>query len=183
MQTHPNNTQPPFAIDSKLASAIDLWLAKYPSDQRRSAVVPALLLIQQHNHGWLSQAAMQACADYLQIPPIAVYEVATFYDMFELKPIGRHKINICTNVSCMLRGADTVCERIKEHLGIEFGETTPDGLFSLRESECLASCGTAPMCQIDDKAYHENLEAETLVELVEQLKAQAQGQGESTDGN
>lgn len=163
------NSANPFIIAPAVCQQIDHWLTKYPADQKRSAVVPALLLIQQQNQGWLSEAAMEACADYLGLPKIAVFEVATFYDMFELKPVGKHKINICTNVACMLRGAELIADNVKEHLGIEFGETTPDGLFTLRESECLAACGGAPMCQINDKVYYENLTTEKILSLIDGL--------------
>lgn len=160
-----------FVISDAVCQQIDHWLTKYPPEQKRSAVVAALLLVQEQNGGWLSDAAMDAVADYLSLSPIEVYEVATFYDMYELKPVGKHKINICTNVSCMLRGSDDLVQRAKARLGIDFGETTEDGLFTLRESECLAACGGAPMCQIDDKTYHERLTPEKLETLINELAA------------
>lgn len=158
-----------FEISSKNKEAIEFWLKKYPSDRRRSAVVAALLMVQEQNHGWLSTAAMDAIADYLGLAKIEVYEVATFYDMFELKPIGRHKITICTNISCMLAGAEKIVDCVQEKLGVKMGETTEDGKFTLRESECLAACGNAPMCQVDDKIYHENLSVEKMTALLDSL--------------
>lgn len=157
-------------IDDEIKQHIDHWLAKYPADQRRSAIVESLLVVQEKNGGWLSEAAMKAVAAYLKIPPIEVYEVATFYDMYELAPVGEHKIAICTNVSCQLNGADDIVAAAEKRLGIRLGETTPDGRFFLREVECLAACVGAPMCQIDDKVYHENLTPETMVALIDALE-------------
>jgi NADH-quinone oxidoreductase subunit E len=161
-----------FIISHEVKQKIDHWLTKYPPEQKRSAVVAALLYVQEQNDGWLSQPAMAAVAEYLQITPIEVYEVVTFYDMYELKPRGRHKIGICTNISCLLRGAEEIAACAKQRLGIEFGESTPDGLFALRETECLAACGGAPMCQINDREYHENLTPEKMLALIEQLATQ-----------
>lgn len=159
-----------FEISTDIKKEIDQWLKKYPPEQKRSAVVTALLLVQEQNNGWLSESAMNAVADYLDLAKIEVYEVATFYDMYNLKPIGKHKINVCTNISCMLMGSDEILACIKEKLGISPGETTSDGLFTLKESECLAACGGAPMCQIDDKYYHENLTQEKMLALIDELK-------------
>ncbi len=160
-----------FEIAPEVQQKIDHWLTKYPPEQRRSAVVPALLYVQEQNGGWLTEASMQAVAKYLGITPIEVYEVATFYDMYELKPCGRHKIGICTNIACLLRGSEEIVRAAKERLGIELGESTPDGLFALKETECMAACGGAPMCQIDDREYHENLTPEKMVALIDQLAA------------
>lgn len=158
-----------FEISSNNKESIDAWLKKYPADKRRSAVVAALLIVQEQNLGWLSDAAMDAVADYLQIAKIEVYEVATFYDMFELKPIGRHKISICTNISCLLAGSSDIVSCVEEKLGIKMGGSTEDGKFTLRESECLAACGNGPVCQVDDKSYHEDLTVEKITALLEQL--------------
>ena len=158
-----------FEISSKNKEGIDYWLTKYPADKRRSAVVAALLMVQEQNGGWLSPASMEAVAAYLKIANIEVYEVATFYDMFELKPIGKHKISICTNISCMLAGSENIVNCVQEKLGVKMGETTEDGKFTLRESECLAACGNAPMCQVDDKVYHENLTVEKMTALLDAL--------------
>lgn len=158
-----------FIISPEVRQKIEHWLTKYPAEQRRSAVVAALLYVQEQNDGWLSTDAMDAVAQYLNLAPIEVYEVASFYDMYELKPRGRHKIGICTNISCLLRGSEEIANAAKQHLGIDFGESTADGQFALRETECLAACGGAPMCQINDKHYHENLTSEKMIALLDQL--------------
>lgn len=158
-----------FIISGEILAEIEEWLKKYPPDRKRSAVVPALLKVQEQNGGWLSVPAMNAVARYLQLAPIEVFEVVSFYDMYELKPIGRHKINICTNIACMLRGSEELIACAKKRLGIGLGETTSDGMITLKESECLAACGGAPMCQINDKDYHENLTPEKFEIIIEQL--------------
>jgi NADH-quinone oxidoreductase subunit E len=162
-----------FELNEQTQQEIERWLAKFPKDQRRSAIVGALFAAQEQNGNWLSQAAMDAVADYLQIPPIEVYEVATFYDMFETKPRAKHKIGICTNVSCMLRGSDEIVAAVKQKLGIGLGETTADGKFTVRELECMAACGGAPMCQVNDREYHENLTPEKMLALIDQLEQEA----------
>ncbi|AAO90941.1 NADH-quinone oxidoreductase subunit NuoE [Coxiella burnetii] len=162
-----------FILDEVVIKEIDRWLAKYPTDQKRSAVVPALLFVQKQNNGWLSKAAMNALADYLQLPRIWVYEVATFYDMYNLKPMGKHKISICQNVPCFLRGSDEIVACVKERLGIDFDETTSDGLFTLKSVECMAACGGAPMCQIDDQEYHENLTPEKMIAIIDKLERES----------
>jgi NADH-quinone oxidoreductase subunit E len=159
-----------FVISAKVCEEIDEWLKKFPPDRKRSAVVPALLKVQEQNGGWLSVPAMNAVANYLALAPIEVFEVASFYDMYELKPIGRHKISICTNIACLLKGSEELLISAKKQLGIGFGETTQDGLITLRESECLAACGGAPMCQVDDKIYYENLTPEKFSALLDQLQ-------------
>lgn len=156
-------------VDDKVKREIDHWIAKYPSNQKRSAVVAALLIAQEKNGGWLSESVMDEVAAYLELARIEVYEVATFYDMFELKPVGRHKIAICTNISCMLRGAQELADAVKTRLGIDFNQTTKDGQFFLRETECMGACVGAPMCQIDDKYYHEHLTPEAIVALIDAL--------------
>ena len=160
-------------LSDTVKQEIDHWLAKFPEDQRRSAVVAALLAVQEEQGGWITDEAMHAVAEYLQIPPIEVFEVATFYDMYELKPIGKHKISLCTNVACMLRGSDEIKAYVQERLGIKMGETTPDGKFSLREWECLAACANAPVCQVNDKQYHEDLTVSRMKELIDRLEQEA----------
>jgi NADH-quinone oxidoreductase subunit E len=140
---------------------IDAWLAKFPPEQKRSALLPALHIVQDENRGFLTEALMDAVAAYLELPRIAVLEVATFYSMYELKPVGRHKISVCTNISCMLRGSKDVMKHIEQRLNIKTGETTPDQKFTLKEAECLAACGGAPMMQID-RTYYENLTPEKI---------------------
>jgi NADH-quinone oxidoreductase subunit E len=155
-------------LPSAAIAEIELWIAKYPADRKRSAVMAALRIAQDHlNH--LSTETMDAIAAYLGIPNIAVYEVATFYSMYQLKPVGKHVINVCTNVSCMLRGSDKIVDHVQKKLGIGFKETTSDGKFTLREVECLAACGGAPCCQID-KTYHENLTPEKIDQIISELE-------------
>ena len=159
-----------FVISEEVKKEIDRWLVKYPSNQKRSAIVPILLFVQKQNDGWLSKAAMDTVADYLELPRVWAYEVATFYDMYNLKPIGKHKIGICQNISCFLRGSDEIVACIKERLGINFNETTPDSLFTLKSVECMAACGGAPMCQIDDHEYHEHLTPEKILAIIDKLE-------------
>jgi NADH-quinone oxidoreductase subunit E len=142
-------------------------IAKYPPERKASAVMAALR-IAQDEHGWLSVPLMDYVAELLGMRPIQVYEVATFYSMYDLKPIGRHKISVCTNVSCMLCGSDTIVGHLEKRLGIKLGQTTPDGKFTLKEVECLAACGGAPMFQID-KTYYENLTPEKIDRILEGL--------------
>ena len=149
---------------------IDKWLAKYPPDRKRSAVLAALREVQHENGGYLTNELLDAVADYLELPAIAVYEVASFYSMFELKPVGRHSISVCTNVSCMLRGSDPIVEHIQNKLGIKLGESTADGKFYLkREEECLAACASAPMMQVDH-VYYENLTPEKVDKILDSLE-------------
>ncbi len=157
-------------ITSAISQQIDQWVAKFPAEGKRSAVVMALRLVQEQNGGWLTADLMDAVAEYLDLPKIAVYEVGTFYDMFYHKPVGKHKIAVCTNVSCMLRGSDEIVAHFKKCLGVGLGETTADGQFSLVEVECMAACGGAPMCQVDNKDYHENLTPEKIDSLLEKIK-------------
>jgi NADH-quinone oxidoreductase subunit E len=148
---------------------IDRWIAKYPPEWKQSAVMAALRIVQDENGGWLTTALMNDVAAYLEMPAIAVYEVATFYSMYELKPVGKHKICVCTNVSCMINKADTIVEHLEKRLGIGFGEVTEDGRFSLKEVECLGACGGAPMMQIGNQ-YYENLSPEIIDAILEGLE-------------
>ena len=145
---------------------IDEWVAKYPPHEKQSAVMSALMVVQEE-HGFLTYALMDAVADYLGMPAIAVYEVSTFYSMYEHQPVGRHVVNVCTNISCKLRDSAAVVSHLEEKLGVQLGETTADGRFTLRSVECLGACVNAPMMQID-KDYHENLTAETIDAALEQ---------------
>ncbi len=155
-------------IDEESKAEIDQWIRKYPQDQKQSAVMAALRIMQDANGGWLTEDLMDAVAEYLEMPKVSVYEVATFYSMYELKPVGRHKICVCTNVSCMLCGSDRIVEHLKGRLGIDFGEITEDGRFSLKEVECLGACGGAPMMQIG-RQYYENLTPEKVDEILDAL--------------
>lgn len=148
---------------------IDTWVAKYPAEQKQSAVMAALRIVQDANGGWLTNDLMDAVAEYLDMPPISVYEVATFYSMYELKPVGRHKICVCTNVSCMLCGSEEIVRHLKQRLGVGLGETTPDGKVTLKEVECLGACAGAPMFQIG-KVYYENLTPEKIDAILDGLR-------------
>jgi len=148
---------------------IDRWIDKYPPEWKRSAVMPALSVAQEQNGGWLTTELMDAVAQYLDMEPIAVYEVATFYGMYELQPVGRHKISVCTNISCMLCGSESVVSHLEGKLGIKLGETTTDGKFTLKEVECLGACVGAPMLQIG-KTYYENLTPEKLDQILDTLE-------------
>lgn len=148
---------------------IDRWLTKYPADQKPSAVLTSLRMVQDENGGWLSLDLLNAVADYLEMPRIAVYEVATFYSMYDLEPVGRHKILVCTNISCMLAGCEKIVNHLKNRLHIEFGQTTEDNRFTLKEVECMAACASAPMMQID-RDYHENLTPEKVDEILKRYE-------------
>lgn len=149
---------------------IDGWVAKYPPEQKQSAVLAALREVQHENQGFITTELMDAVADYLDMPRIAVYEVASFYSMFETSPCGRHHVAVCTNVSCMLRGSDDIVSHIERKLGIKLGESTADGrIFLKREEECLAACCGAPMMQVDH-VYYENLTPERVDEILDGLE-------------
>lgn len=148
---------------------IDTWVAKYPVDQKQSAVMSALRILQDQNGGWLTNDLMDAVAEYLNMPAIAVYEVATFYSMYEHKPVGKHKISICTNISCLLCGSEDVVHHLEEKLGVKLGQTTADGKFTLKEVECLGACCGAPMMQIG-RQYYENLTPEKIDQILDSLE-------------
>ncbi|MBT8142764.1 MAG: NADH-quinone oxidoreductase subunit NuoE [Gammaproteobacteria bacterium] len=141
---------------------IEKYVAKYPADQKRSAVLSALQVAQHQNHGYLTKALMDDIAKQLDLPPVQVYEVATFYSMFETKPCGRLHVSVCTNISCMLMGSDNILAHVEKKLGIKMGESTPDGKFYLKkEEECLAACAGGPMMMIDHH-YYESLTPEKI---------------------
>jgi NADH-quinone oxidoreductase subunit E len=149
---------------------IDEWIAKFPPDRQRSAVLAALRAAQHQNHGYLTAELMDAVADYLRLPPVQVYEVASFYSMFETKPVGRIHVSVCTNISCMLRGSDGIVEHVERKLGVKTGESTPDGKFYLKcEEECLAACNNAPMMMIDH-VYYENLTPAKVDQILDGLE-------------
>ncbi len=156
-------------ISDEARKEIDQWVAKYPPDQKQSAVMAALQIVQDANQGWLTTELMDAVADYLSMEPISVYEVATFYSMYELKPVGRHKVSVCTNISCMLCGSDDVVAHLQKRLGIGLGRTTDDGRITLKEVECLGACGGAPMMQVG-KSYYENLTPEKIDSILDNLE-------------
>jgi NADH-quinone oxidoreductase subunit E len=149
---------------------IDAWVAKYPVEQKQSAILPALHILQEQNGGWVSRELLDAIADYLDMPRVLVYEVATFYSMIELEPVGRHMIAVCKNIACMLCGADSIVTYIEDKLGIRLGETTPDGRITLKvEEECLAACAGGPMMAVDGH-YHENLTPARVDEILDALE-------------
>ena len=156
-------------LSPEIRAEIDQWVAKYPSEWKQSAVMAALRIVQDDNGGYLTEALMDKVADYLDMPAIAVYEVATFYSMYELKPVGRHKICVCTNVSCMICGSESIVEHLEKKLGIKLGQTSEDGRFTLKEVECLGACGGAPMLQIG-KQYYENLTPELVDSILDGLE-------------
>ncbi|WP_438970819.1 NADH-quinone oxidoreductase subunit NuoE [Methylophaga sp.] len=153
-----------------LREQMDIWIAKYPAGQARSAVIPCLHILQDANGGWLTTAIMDALAEYLSIPAISVYEVATFYTMFELEPVGKHKISVCTNISCMLCGSEKIMDHIQQKLNIKPGQTSDDGLFTLKEVECLGACVGAPMMLLD-RDYHEYLNEDKVDQILDGLRS------------
>ncbi len=156
-------------LSAHVREEIDKWTERFPEERKRSAVIGALHAAQHENGGYLTPQLMDAVAAYLELPPIQVYEVATFYSMFETKPVGRHSVSICTNVSCMLRGAEDLVEHVEKKLGISLGESTVDGrIYLKREEECLAACCGAPMMMVDH-VYHENLTPERIDEILDGL--------------
>jgi NADH-quinone oxidoreductase subunit E len=148
---------------------IDTWVAKYPAERKQSAVMAALRIAQDQNGGWLTTELMDAVAAYLGMAPIAVYEVATFYSMYQLEPVGRHRINVCTNISCLLRGSEEVVDHLQKRLGVKLGETTADGRFTLKEVECLGACVNAPVAQIA-RQYYEQLTPELIDRIIDGLE-------------
>jgi NADH-quinone oxidoreductase subunit E len=149
---------------------IDHWVAKFPAGRQRSAVLAALRFAQEQNNGFLTPPLMDAVAGYLDLPPVQVYEVASFYSMYELHPCGRHHVSICTNISCMLRGAEEIVAHAEKKLGIKLGESTPDmRIFLKKEEECLAACTGAPMMMVDH-VFHENLTPQDLDRIFDELE-------------
>jgi NADH-quinone oxidoreductase subunit E len=148
---------------------IEYELTKYPKENRQGAVMSALRIAQTEK-GWLSQETIAFVADYLGIPSIAALEVATFYNMYDLKPVGEYKITICTNISCMLRDADTIVDHLQSKLGVGFNEVTPDGKFCLKEGECMGCCGGAPLMHINNTQMHEFLTVDKVDEILGEIK-------------
>jgi NADH-quinone oxidoreductase subunit E len=165
----PVSTGQPFAFTAESRAAADKIIAKYPAGRQQSAVMPLLDLAQRQNGGWLSREALAHVAEVLDMALIRVYEVATFYTMYNLSPVGRHVVQVCTTTPCWLRGSNQVVEACEKALGVELGGTTPDGQFTLREVECLGACVNAPMAQIGDD-YYEDLDAQSMTTLIETLK-------------
>ena len=158
------------ALSDHVREEIDHWVARFPKGQGRSAVISALKVVQHENQGYLTTGLMDVVAEYMGLQPIQVYEIATFYSMFETKKVGRHSISVCTNVSCMLCGSDDIVSYVEKKLGIKTGDSTPDGRFYLKqEEECLAACCGAPMMMVDH-VYHENLTPEKIDEILDGLE-------------
>ena len=167
--------EPLFGDKAKLLSEhtrheIDEWIGRFPTGRHRSAVLSALRFTQEQNNGFLTPELMDGVAEYLKLPPIQVYEVASFYSMFETHPCGRHHVSICTNISCMLNGAEDLVRHCEKKLGIKLGESTPDGrIFLKQEEECLAACTGAPMMMVDE-VFHEWLTPEKIDKVLDELK-------------
>jgi len=157
-------------LSGETRARIDAWLEKYPAGRQQSAVLCALLAAQEQNGGWVTRELMDAVANYLDLRPVQVYEVGTFYSMIELEPVGRHMVAICTNISCLLCGAESLVTHVEKKLGIRLGETTPDGRITLkREEECLAACAGGPMMTVNGH-YHEGLTPEAVDAILDTLE-------------
>ena len=148
---------------------IEYELTKYPADQRQAAVMAALRIVQTER-GWLSKDSISEIAAYLRMPEIAAMEVATFYNMYDLMPVGQYKITICTNISCMLRDSDAIVSHLQTKLGVGFNEVTADGKFCLKEGECMGACGGAPLMTVNNHTMHEFLTPESVDDILESLK-------------
>jgi NADH-quinone oxidoreductase subunit E len=156
-------------LSKHACKAIDALVAKFPAEGKKSALLGALNTVQHENNGFLTEALMDAVADYLGLEKIEVYEVASFYSMYELKPVAKHNVAICTNISCMLMGSQSIVDHVENKLGIKLGESTADGRIYLKvEEECLAACAGGPMMQVDH-VYHENLTPEKIDEILDGL--------------
>ena len=157
-------------LSQHVRDEIDRWKARFPAEGRRSAIIGALHAAQHENGGFLTPALMDQVAEYLELPAVQVYEAANFYSMFQIVPVGRHNVSICTNISCWLRGADDIVEHVEQRLGIRLGESTPDGrIFLKKEEECLAACCGGPMMMVNHR-YHENLTPEKVDEILDGLE-------------
>lgn len=148
---------------------IEYELTKYPANQRQAAVMSALRIVQTER-GWLSQESISEVADYLGMPEIAAMEVATFYNMYDLAPVGKYKVTVCTNISCMLRDSDEIVDHLKTKLGIGFNEITADGKFCLKEGECMGACGGAPLMIVNNHTMHEFLTPEKVDKILDELE-------------
>ncbi len=156
-------------LTEKMLAEIDKEIAKFPSDRKRSAALMAIRIVQDLGNGSITTEQLNAIADYLEEPHIAIYEVATFYTMCKREPVGRHHIGICTNISCKLNGAEEIAAHLKKRLNVDYDQVTPNGKFSLEEVECMGACVNAPMCQIG-KQYYEHLTPEKIDAILDELK-------------
>ncbi len=159
-------------LSEDVTHKIDREVAKYPADQKQSAVMAALAIVQDER-GWLSQESLAEVAQYLDMPPMAVHEVASFYNMYELKPVGQFKLTVCTNLPCMLSGGVHAADYVKQKLGIGFNETTADGLFTLKEGECMGACGDAPVMLLNNRTMCSFMTEAEIDKLLAELKAKA----------
>ncbi len=157
-------------LSAEAIAEIEHWKTKYPLERLRPPIIAALKIVQEHNGNYLTEELMQAVAEYLDVPHVAVYEVATFYTMFHLNKVGRHVISVCNNISCSLRGANKVIAHLQNRLNIKVGETTDDGVYTIKTVECLAACGGAPMLEVDKK-FHENLTEEKIDQILSDIAA------------
>jgi len=162
--------KPSNPLSAAAIAKIEREAAKYPAERRQSAVMAALA-VAQDEHGWVSKEVIDAVAELLGMPPIAVYEVATFYAMYDTSPVGRHKITVCTNLPCALSGGNQAAKHLHEKLGIGFNETSPDGRFTLKEGECMGACGDAPVLLVNNKRMCSFMSNDRLDELLDELKA------------
>jgi NADH-quinone oxidoreductase subunit E len=156
-------------LSPQATEKIDYELTKYPADQRQAAVMSALRIVQTER-GWLSKESISEVAQYLRMPEIAALEVATFYNMYDLAPVGQYKITICTNISCMLRDSDEIVDHLKAKLGVGFNEVTADGKFCLKEGECMGACGGAPLMTVNNHTMHELLTPAKVDAILQELK-------------
>ena len=157
-------------LTEQTQKTIDHWVSKFPQDKKRSALIQALIAAQEQNGGWITRELTEAVAQYLELPTVWAHEVVSFYSMFFTEPVGRHKVNICTNISCWLNGAEGMLAHAEEKLGVKLGETTGDGRITLvREEECLAGCCGAPMAVVDGH-YHEKLDLQKLDAILDGLE-------------
>jgi NADH-quinone oxidoreductase subunit E len=158
-----------YELSSHVRDEVESWKARFPADKQRSAVISALHAVQHENHGFVTAEQMNAVAEYLELPTIQVYEVATFYSMFQTREVGRNEVAICTNVACMLRGADDLVDHVESRLSVKTGESTDDGrIFLKQEEECIAACCGAPAMMVNHK-YYENLTKEQVDEILDGL--------------
>jgi NADH-quinone oxidoreductase subunit E len=158
-------------LSAEALKKIDHEIAKYPAEQKRSAVIAALAVAQDEK-GWLATETMDFVAEYLGMPPIAVYEVATFYEMYNTEPIGKFKLTLCTNLPCALQGASHAAAHLKKKLGVGFGETTADGMFTLKEGECFGACGDAPVLLVNNKHMCSWMREEKIDALLAELSSE-----------
>src|SRR5919201_5356927 len=156
-------------LSAESLKKIDRELAKYPPEQKQSAVMSALIIAQDEK-GWLSTETMDDVAQYLGIPPVAVYEVASFYTMYNLKPTGKYKLTLCTCLPCGLQGALAAADHLRAKLGVDFNETTPDGRFTLKEGECMGACAMAPVLLVNNKKMRDYMTNDKHVRLIAELK-------------